>query len=168
MKKFKKSVRGFTLVELLIVIAILAILAVIANLVINPIEIMKQGRDSDRLTSLSTLQQAINVAAQEATNSSDKILCYPDGGVSCTGYSDVAGPKADGTGWVKVNLSGQTMVKMPTLPIDPSGGRYTYHSDGKDWEITAVLESEKYKGKMTTDGGANNALYQLGSKLDLP
>ena len=42
--------KGFTLVELLIVIGIVAILATIVVLVINPVELLKESRDSRRLS----------------------------------------------------------------------------------------------------------------------
>ncbi len=165
-----RNLSGFTLVELLIVIAIIAILAVIVTVVINPIEIMKQGRDSDRLAALASLQQAINVAAQEATDSGAKILCFPDGVVPCEGDSVSGSRASDGTGWIKVNLSSQKTVSMPTLPIDQTNSpelHYTYNSDGNGWEIDAVLESEKYRGKMGTDGGNDPAKYEVGSNLKL-
>lgn len=168
----KKSARGFTLVELLVVIAIIAILAAVVVLIINPIELTKRGRDAARLTDLANLQQAINVAAQEATTSGDAILCS---GVStpCTANSNDGGGsarKSDGTGWVKVNLSSQKSVSVPTLPADQindSTYHYTYSSDGDGWEINAVLESTQYTDKMTTDGGDNNGVYEVGSNLAL-
>ncbi|MBU0999767.1 prepilin-type N-terminal cleavage/methylation domain-containing protein, partial [Patescibacteria group bacterium] len=69
------SRKGFTLVELLVVIAIIAILAAVVVLIINPLELTRRGRDAARLTDLSNLQQAINVAVQEATGSAATILC---------------------------------------------------------------------------------------------
>ncbi|MFA7201381.1 MAG: type II secretion system protein, partial [Candidatus Paceibacterota bacterium] len=44
------SVRSFTLIELLIVIGILAILTAAVVIVLNPTELLKQGRDSTRMT----------------------------------------------------------------------------------------------------------------------
>lgn len=61
--------RGFTLVELLVVIAIIGILTAVVILIINPLELMKRGRDSIRMKDLSNLQSAINVSLQEATSS---------------------------------------------------------------------------------------------------
>lgn len=173
MKKLKKSVRvhtersrsGFTLVELLIVIAIIAILAVIVSVVINPIEIMKQGRDSDRMAALASLQQAIGVAAQDATVSGAEILCV--GGI-CAGDSFTGSRSTDGTGWVKVDLSGQKTVSLPTLPVDQINNQayhYTYNASDGSWEVDAVLESKKYEGKMENDGGDNPAKYEVGSNL---
>ncbi len=62
MKKYLnycKSNSSFTLIELLVVIAILAILAVVVVVVINPSELLKQARDSTRLSDLQTLNKAI-------------------------------------------------------------------------------------------------------------
>jgi prepilin-type N-terminal cleavage/methylation domain-containing protein len=50
---------GFTLIELLIVIGILAILATVVVLVLNPTEMFKQARDSQRLSETDALNQAI-------------------------------------------------------------------------------------------------------------
>ncbi len=59
MKKNKSS--GFTLLELLIVIAILAILSVALVLVLNPAETLKKARDSQRISDLSTIKTAIGL-----------------------------------------------------------------------------------------------------------
>ena len=176
--KLKKTVRGFTLVELLVVIAIIAILAAVVVLIINPLELTRRGRDAARLTDLANLQQAINVAVQEATGSgTEEILCV--NGLTngaCSGLSSDTGSRAaDGTGWVKVNLSTQNSVSVPTLPADPTNSsvyHYTYCSDGSAWEINAVLESEQQINKMANDGGNENTTdttgrYEVGSDLTL-
>lgn len=176
----RKTVQGFTLVELLIVIAIIAILAAVVVLIINPLELTRRGRDATRISDLANLQSAINVAAQEATASGTDILCVGGltGGV-CTGKSYPETPsvtrKSDGTGWVKVNLGAQKSVSVPTLPADPTNNaanHYLYCSDGTSWEINAVLESDQQKNKMRDDGGDENntdatGRYEVGSKLDL-
>lgn len=165
----KKSAHGFTLVELLVVIAIIAILAAVVVLIINPLELTRRGRDAARLTDLANIQQAINVAVQEATASTATILCI-DGANPCNGVSSVATRASDGTGWVKVNLSAQKSVSVPTLPIDPindTADHYTYCSNGDTWEVSTVLESAQQSGKMATDGGNDPALYEVGSSLTL-
>ena len=167
--------RGFTLVELLVVIAIIAILAAVVVLIINPLELTKRGRDAARLTDLANLQQAINVAVQEATGSGTVTLLCVGGlqGGACPGNSATNGRVSDGTGWVKVNLSSQKSVSVPTLPIDPvnstgtTGNHYVYCSDGNGWEIDTGLESDQYKNKAQNDGGNDTALYEVGSNLAL-
>ncbi|MBI2314658.1 prepilin-type N-terminal cleavage/methylation domain-containing protein [Candidatus Daviesbacteria bacterium] len=174
MKKSAQVHKGFTLVELLVVIAIIAILAAVVVLIINPLELTRRGRDAARLTDLANLQQAINVAVQEATASAAAILCS-GGATPCSGSSNTGTRATGGTGWVKVNLSAQNSVSVPTLPIDPlndTTNHYTYCSDGDAWEINTVLESEQQKGKMATDGGNEPAAdttgrYEVGSNLTL-
>ena len=169
---------GFTLVELLVVIAIIAILAAVVVLIINPLELTRRGRDSARFTDLANLQQAINVAVQEATGSGTaSLLCV--GGLTngaCTGDSSTGTRVSNGTGWVKVNLSSQKSVSVPTLPIDQvnssgtTGFHYTYCSNGDAWEINTALESDQYKTqqkKAENDGGDDPALYEVGSNLAL-
>lgn len=57
----RKKEGGFTLLELLIVIAIIAILSVALVLVLNPAETLKKARDSQRISDLSTLKTAIGL-----------------------------------------------------------------------------------------------------------
>ena len=60
MKISKKSKqKGFTLIELLIVIAIIAILSVVVVLTLNPAEMLRRSRDSNRVSDLSIMKTAI-------------------------------------------------------------------------------------------------------------
>lgn len=181
----KTAHRGFTLVELLIVIAIIAILASIVLLIVNPLELTKRGRDATRLADLANLQQAITVAVQEATDTADKVLCFGNtsGDYTCDGKSTDSGARSSaGTGWVKVNLSTSQAVSIPTLPADPTntagatGYHYLYCADtgtgtSSNWEVNARLESTQYTtgtgDKITTDGGDDAAKYETGTKLTI-
>lgn len=178
----KTKTEGFTLVELLVVIAIIAILAAIVVLIINPLELTRRGRDAARLTDLASLQNAINVAVQESTSSGNgNVLCNGAAlGAACSGDSNpdsAANRNSGGGGWVKVNLSSQKSVSVPTLPVDPINNatyHYTYQTDTPAaneapdrWEINAVLESAQYKPKMGEDGGLNSNAYEVGSDLTL-
>ncbi len=167
---------GFTLVELLVVIAIIAILAAVVVLIINPLELTKRGRDAARLGDLANLQNAINLTLQEATGSSTvAILCkssgtYPCGGSAGQGQSYVGSRDADGTGWVKVDLSSSKNVQVPVLPVDPindATNHYTYCANNDAWELDAKLESDQQKGKNISDGGDDPVVYEIGSNLKL-
>ncbi len=57
--KQRGEVRGFTLLELLIVIAIIAILSVALIITINPAETLKKSRDAQRISDLASLKTAI-------------------------------------------------------------------------------------------------------------
>lgn len=53
--------KGFTLLELLIVISIVAILSVALIFVLNPAELLKKSRDAQRISDLSTLKTALAI-----------------------------------------------------------------------------------------------------------
>ncbi len=61
METRKNKAKGFTLLELLIVIAILAVLSVTLVLVLNPAESLKKSRDTQRLSDLATLKTALGL-----------------------------------------------------------------------------------------------------------
>lgn len=162
--------KGFTLVELLVVIAIIAILAAVVVLIINPLELTRRSRDATRLADLSGLEQAINVAVQEATNSGAAILCTSTGAYPCNGSSHTGTRIPNGTGWVAVDLSANQSVSVGTLPIDPVNNatyHYTYCADNDTFEIDTVMESVQYQSKMSTDGGDESDKYERGSTLTL-
>lgn len=168
----KKQYKGFTLVELLVVIAIIAILAAVVVLIINPLELTRRGRDAARLTDLANLQQAITIAVQEASVAAVAyVACASDTDVTCTGNSVDGTRLTNGTGWVRINFAGQSSVTVPTLPIDPTnttgatGFHYTYCGSTNSWRILARLESEQQIGKMSADGGPSNSHYEVGSNL---
>ena len=74
--------RGFTLLELIIVIAILAVLAVAVVIVLNPAEVLAKARDSNRLSDLSALKSAI---ALYLTDVSPPLLAGATSAADCTG-----------------------------------------------------------------------------------
>lgn len=59
MKMNKNEAKGFTLLELLIVIAILAILSVTLVLVLNPAETLRKSRDTQRMSDLAQVKTAL-------------------------------------------------------------------------------------------------------------
>jgi len=73
--------KGFTLVELMIVIAILAILAAIVIFALNPAELFRRARDSQRMSDLRVLSSAISYYLADVTTP------YLDGATNtlCTG-----------------------------------------------------------------------------------
>jgi len=89
MKKNKRG--GFTLLELLIVIAILAILSVALVIVLNPAETLKKARDAQRISDLSTLKTAIGLYM---TNTATPLLNNVTGNVGCK--ATAAGARALG------------------------------------------------------------------------
>jgi prepilin-type N-terminal cleavage/methylation domain-containing protein len=141
--------RGFTLIELLVVIAIIAILSVVVVLTLNPSEMLRRSRDSNRLSDMTTLSTAIShfqtdqsiVSGTGSLGTSNTVyVSIPDpaastsAGSNCSslglltlpaGYAyHCAGPnfyrKTDGTGWIPVNFSTITTgTPLGQLPTDP-------------------------------------------------
>lgn len=60
-KKTGKREGGFTLLELLIVIAIIAILSIALVFMLNPAETLKKSRDAQRISDLKTVKTALGV-----------------------------------------------------------------------------------------------------------
>ena len=184
-------IKGFTLIELLVVIAILVVLSVAVVLVLNPAELIKQGRDATRVSDLSALQSAIAFFIADVQNPTWSVTSTCTAGTSGPGGACVtnANTTTTGSGWVNVNFS-QLSVGSPLplyrLPLDPinsltggcggtvSGCFYAYKSGttaGK-FKLYANMESAKYTSVTSTrveddDGGTVIDWYEIGSDLSL-
>jgi prepilin-type N-terminal cleavage/methylation domain-containing protein len=188
---------AFTLIELLVVIAVIAVLSVVVILVLNPTELLRQSRDSNRVSDLSTLKTAVAFYASQGGsafgNASTNYVSIFDpaatssAGDQCQGLSLTSLPagwnyhcaasstykNTDGTGWIPINFSVlATRSPISILPIDPintssTGYYYTYTQSAGTYELTASLESQKYALLRTTDGGSYTDLYETGSNLAL-
>lgn len=160
--------KGFTLIELIIVVGILAILASVVVLVLNPAQILAQARDSQRMSDLSSVKSAIGLYLATATGTlalgetgQMTVSGATCGMTVCTTFN--ATTTVTGTGWVGVNLtltSGGS--PLSSLPLDPSQTTtYFYAYDGVDaaktFELNGRLESDKYRDLMKTDGGEDSA-----------
>ena len=137
--------RGFTLLELLIVIAIIAVLSAILIFVLNPAETLRKGRDSERISDLATINRALafyittsfnpdldgdgtrgvcgtnvfaarnNASAITDTEIAEKTLKT----TAPTGDSN--SPANDGSGWIPINLASLTGGSpISRFPLDPS------------------------------------------------
>lgn len=159
--------RGFTLIELLIVIGILAILAVAVVLVLNPVQLLAQARDSQRISDLGSVKSAIglylstvaspSIAAGPTCTATGCSTGGPFGGESVTSSTVVTSG-----GWVLIDLTVTTGGSpLSALPLDPTNsGSYFYAYKGdatnRTFELDGRLESTKYRDLMVTDGGNKN------------
>lgn len=159
---------GFTLIEMLIVIAIIAILAAIVYLLINPVELMKRSRDAVRKSDMASLARAIDIYMSDGFGS--KTFTLP-------GYNNVA-INRDSTetnvcgtsvkdavhgGWLVADTAtlcdenGEADLSnyISNLPLDPlnnSTYKYSYDSiNGQKYCLQAVLEETSSFWQIGTD-----------------
>ncbi len=183
---------AFTLIELLVVIAIIAILAVVVILTLNPQEQIKQARDSNRLSDLATLTKALSLYQSDyggtLGNASTVYVSVPAVNSNCSDLGLPALPagwsyacaststyrKIDGTGWIPVNFQNVSFGSpLGTLPVDPvntttTQNYYTYVIGGtgnNQYEVSTLMESQRYATEEATDGGSDPASYEVGSNL---
>jgi prepilin-type N-terminal cleavage/methylation domain-containing protein len=104
---------GFTLVELLIVIAVIAILSAIIFVIIDPVERLRESRDSQRLQEAQAIAEAIKM--YKVDNSGD-ILCEMDGENGVVGIG--------GTIDTRLSRYFGTVPKDPKYDDDPITYRY--------------------------------------------
>src|SRR3989338_10096227 len=91
MKNMKGNTTGFTLIELLVVIAIVAVLSVVVVLALNPAELLRQARDSNRISDLATLKSALSFYSTDVSGNALYSLgnganCYIDQ-IATAGFS---------------------------------------------------------------------------------
>lgn len=161
---YTKDQKGFTLVELLVVIAIIGVLAGAVLLVLNPAQILRNGRNAKRLEEVD----AVNKAVALALANNDITITTAQ-----TGNSGADTLVVTGGGWVKFD-SGTLAGYLSTLPLDPSpGDPYYYGTDTSgNYEINAILETDGSGTddpslRMQNDGGDEADVYEVGTALTI-
>jgi len=186
--------KGFTLIELLVVIAILAILATVIVVIINPGELLKQARDTTRISDLAAVNSAIAFYLSDVTT--PKLYAAADctagikfatfGIATATPFisagtypAAAATTSVGGTGWVSVNFtsisSGSPLARLPMDPSNTAANYYAYAcgtGNALNYELDAKMESTKYATTAGSevvsnakDGGDNATWYEIGNSL---
>lgn len=193
----KPTNSGFTLIELLIGIAVVALLSTVTVITINPSELLKRSRDTQRLQEIETLNKALALYSIENSSAAgDEQTVYvsiPDNSATCANLTLPALPSdwsyacvasstfrnVDGTGWIPVNLQGLSFQPpIASLPIDvtnnTSGDLYFRYARGAStkYELSSAFESATYgfggtKDRASTDGGTNPGRYETGLDVTL-
>ena len=154
--------RGFTLIELVIVIAILAILAAVVILSINPAQLLAQARDSQRLSDLTSIKAAIALYLATASNATTyygyatgtgcRITASPDNVVS--GTIAVSADASDNVGVVGVQfkLDGNNLGSEDATSTYSVSWNTTTASNGPH---TLTATARDAAGNQTTSLGVN-------------
>lgn len=113
--------RGFTLIEVLLVVAAIAILAGIVILAINPTKQLGQTRDAQRAADVNTIINAVYQFSIDTGDVPDTILAAAT--EICRTDADAGG---DCTGLIDLGDLVTNEEYLVDIPFDPSG------SDGDD------------------------------------
>jgi len=145
--------KGFTLIELIIVIGIIALLATTVILVINPVKIFKEARDSQRIADLGQTSQAISLYLATADITDPKTALGPTCSANCwvhDGPSIGTDTDADGC------KGGGAAARHGTTSATKEGiSKTTQTVDGNGWVPVNLA---------ATSGGAAIAAYPKDPK----
>ena len=111
----KRHQKGFTLIEILVVIGIIAVLAAVVLIAINPARQFKQARDSQRVSNVNSLLNAVGqrIADNKGIFAGNGCISIPTSSISIQGPSSA-------TAYDIAPCIVPTY--MAALPCDPSTG----------------------------------------------
>jgi len=132
-----KNKKGFTLIEILIVVAIIAILASVVLVGLGPTQ--QSGRDARRLSDLHEVQNGLELFYNKCGYYPGEINAGACGTTATTGYSTGATPM--NTALTSAGL------QISTVPLDPTNSGvhiYYYRTNGasaSQYLLATVLEN---------------------------
>lgn len=147
MKILKRKLKGFTLLEILLVIAIIAVLAAIVIIAINPGKQMGESRNAQRRSDVNTVLNAVyqysidnNGSVPGGVGASSTEICRT-GAVSCSGFVDLT----------VLTSSGKYVVSIPNDPSSSggNGAGYTILRDATTGRITVAAPSAEQGATIT-------------------
>ena len=144
MKKQKQSARrGFTLIEILVVIGMIAILATIVIIAINPARQFAQGRNSQRVSNVNTILNAIGQRIADTKGVFAGDFYNGTGTSTCPSLATSTTLDIEATGGA--DLSCLTPTYIPSgLPFDPSAA-------GANWNSPSSYNT-KYQVSLDSNG----------------
>lgn len=124
MTETKKSSRGFTLIEILLVIGMIAVLAAVVFVALDPAKRFQDARNAKRATDAQSLLSAIqtSIVDTQGTMPAGITTTEKQIGTAGTGCAIATGGCAVVGATDCVNLAATLVKYLKTIPQDPSGG----------------------------------------------
>ncbi len=151
--------RGFTLMELLVVVAVMMILAVLG--LSSYLFSIKKSHDVVRKSDLAAIAKGLEAFANDFT-------VYPDddgaGKIKACGIDTALAACVWGDEAMKVSIRGEDQIYMVKIPKDPVSGQYYYYTKTTDgFDLYAGLEntSDLSYADAGISCGAVNCSYTL-------
>lgn len=156
MKTFKKNNKGFSLVELIVVIAIMAVLGVAIALAVT--KFIPQSQRSTDISNATMIAEGIEVAVNDFATS-------PDGKINGKTKADVFGTASGGVYTVSLsNLAATGLIKSePT--IQGSSSTKTIYAD-KKFKVSYTESTGKVVVKIADDVDLMDSEIALKYKND--
>lgn len=148
----KQLKRGFTLIEILLVIAAIAILAGIVIVAINPNKQLGDTRNAQRRSNVNTI---LNAVYQYAIDNNGTLPTIPTGTCSLVAANEVCKAGSTGTCSTGVTLAVLTASEkyLTAIPTDPSvssaDGSGYYISKSANGRITVCAPSAEQSATIT-------------------
>ncbi len=115
-----KNKKGFTLIEILVVIGIIAILAAVVLVAVNPGRQFAQARNSQRISNVNAI---LNAISQNSTDNRGVFTCP-----GITTFPATAAEIRSGTGGIDIR---NCIIPnyLTEIPVDPTSGTFTSATD---------------------------------------
>jgi len=140
---FCKKVKGFTLLEILLVIAIIAILAAIVIIAINPGKQLAESRNAERSSEVNTI---LNAVYQYSVDNNGSV----PGGITASATEICVTTGCGGIDLSGLTASGKYIVAIPADPgSSGAGSGYTILKDATSGRITVAAPAAERGASIT-------------------